>query len=35
MENESDLKFQVVHAVNNEISFDKICKKNIVRWKKL
>jgi len=33
--NLDDLKRQVTFAVNNEISFDKICKKNIMRWKKL
>jgi hypothetical protein len=35
MENHFILKSQVKHAVKHEISFDKICKKNIVRWKKL
>ncbi len=35
MENQSDLKFQVMHVINNMISFDKICKKNIEMWKKL
>jgi len=35
MDNYTNLKSQVEYAVKNEISFDKICKKNIVRWKKL
>jgi len=35
MENYSDLKSQVTHAVKDDISFDKICKKNIEMWKKL
>ena len=35
MENYSDLKSQVMHAVRDDISFDKICKKNIEMWKKL
>jgi len=33
MENYSDLKSQVIHAVKDDISFDKICKKNIDIWK--
>jgi Glycosyl transferases group 1 len=35
MENHFILKSQTKHAVKHEISFDKICKKNIMRWKKL
>ena len=33
MENQFDLSCQVARAVINDISFDKICKKNIVTWK--
>lgn len=33
--NQDVLESQVTYAVNNTISFDKICKKNIIRWKKL
>lgn len=33
MKNQADLKSQVSYAVNNTISFDKICQKNINRWK--
>lgn len=35
MENHFDLSCQAARAVINDISFDKICKKNIERWKKL
>jgi len=33
--NHFDLKTQVIHAITHEISFDKICQKNISRWKKI
>ncbi len=33
IENHHDLKTQIIHAVDHEISFDAICQKNIGRWK--
>ena len=33
MDNYVALKSEVSHAIKHEISFDKICKKNIMRWK--
>ncbi len=35
LDNQEILESQVAYAVDNKISFDKICKKNILRWKKL
>ena len=32
LENYLELKSQVLYSINNEISFDKICKKNIESW---
>ncbi len=34
MKNYSTLKSEVIHTVRDNISFDKVCKKNIVMWKK-